>query len=81
MLIYLHNTSNECPDKPGGSLRGGRENLPVECPQGRQLVRCPNQICCVHQPLDVLPAGVSLGGDVLVAASFVAVVVICCAVM
>lgn len=72
MLIYLHNTSNECPDKPGGSLRGGRENLPVECPQGRQLVR----ICCVHQPLDVLPAGVSLGGDVLVVASFVAVVVI-----
>ena len=59
----------------GGSFRGKktinqRKNLPIECAQGDQPVRCPNRaFFCVHQP-----SAVPSGGGVLVAASCVPVV-------
>ena len=45
-----------------------RKNLPMECAQGHQPVRCPNRVCCVHQPSAVPP-----GVGVLVVASCVSV--------
>ena len=60
----------------GGSFRwkntkkpiSQRKNLPMECAQGHQPVRCPNRVCCVHQPSAVPP-----GVGVLVVAGCVSV--------
>ena len=58
----------------GGSFRekkhiNQRKNLPIECAQGDQPVRCPNRFFVAHQPSAVLS-----GGGVLVLAGCVSVV-------
>ena len=57
------------PGKPGSEVSKGekttsqRKNLPIECAQGDQPVRCPNRGFCVHQS-----SAVPFGGGVFVVA-------------
>ena len=62
------------PGKPGSEVSKGeettsqRKNLPIECAQGDQPVRCPNPGFCVHQS-----SAVPFGGGVFVVACCVSV--------
>ena len=68
-LQYQYKNIPVVPGRAGvGSFRGEnpisqRKNLPRECAQGHQPVRCPNRVSCVHRP-----SAVPSGGGVLVVA-------------
>ena len=55
IYVYIYIYTSRAEQARGGSFKmvktiRQRKNLPIECAQGDQPVRCPNRVFCVNEP-------------------------------